>query len=127
VTIFRLTHNFEVYTIRRIRLIFLTLAVITCSGDGPNGPGEEEDSFWEQTNGPSGGNVNSFAINSVGDLFAVTWRGGIFRSTDNGDSWTEAKTGLASTRVNSLAINSSGDIFAGTSGYGVFRSVEPTI
>ena len=45
--------------------------------------------FWQQTNGPFGGRVNSLAINSSGDIFAGSlFGGGVFRSTDNGDNWS---------------------------------------
>lgn len=42
--------------------------------------------FWEQTNGPLGGSINAFDINSEEHLFA-TARGGVFHSTDNGENW----------------------------------------
>ncbi len=79
--------------------------------------------FWQQTNGPLGGSVNSFTINSNADIFAGTG-GGVFRSTDNGDNWSAINTGLTNTRVLALAMNSNGDIFAGTRGGGVFRSSD---
>ena len=83
-----------------------------------------QSNFWEQTNGPFGGNIQSLAINSNGDIFAGIVFGGMFRSTDNGDNWTAINTGLTNTRVHgALAINSNGDIFAGTIG-GVFRSTD---
>jgi hypothetical protein len=81
--------------------------------------------FWQQTNGPYGGTIQSFAINSSGNIFAGTV-GGVYRSTDNGNNWTQINTGLTSNIVNSLAINSSGNIFAGTLGGGVYRSVKST-
>ncbi len=77
--------------------------------------------FWEQTNGPYGGAVNSLAINSTGHIFAGTSDSGVYRSTDNGDNWTP--TGLTNGVVWSLAINSSGHIFAGTDS-GVYRSTN---
>jgi len=83
--------------------------------------------FWQQTNGPLGGIIQAFAINpTTQDIFAGTFRGGVFRSTNNGDRWTAVNAGLTSPFVNALAINSSGFIFAGTSDKGVFRSVETT-
>ena len=122
--ILTLTHNFKVFIIRQIGLIFLTLAVITCSGNGPIGPGEEKDIMWEETNGPLGGIVSSLAISSIGDLFAGTWGSGVFRSTDNGERWTRVNTGLTNATVQTLAINQSRDIFAGTIGSGIFRSTD---
>jgi len=82
--------------------------------------------FWQQTNGPYGGDIRALAINNVsGHIFVGTDGGGIFRSTNNGDSWTAVNTGLTETYVFALAINSSGHIFAGTFyGGGVFRSTN---
>ena len=68
--------------------------------------------------------VRSLTINSTDHIFAGTYLGGVFRSTDNGDSWTEINNGLTSAYVFSFAINSSDHIFAGTSGDGVFRSTD---
>jgi len=76
--------------------------------------------FWEPTNGPYGGTVLSFVINSNGHIFAGT-RDGVFRSTDNGESWTQ--TGLTEEYVKSLAINASGHLFAGGDS-DVFRSTN---
>ena len=78
---------------------------------------------WTQTNGPYGANVYSLAVNSNGHIFAGSFLGGVFRSTDNGGNWTHV--GLTTTTVRALAINSSGHIFAGA--YypgGVFRSTD---
>jgi hypothetical protein len=41
--------------------------------------------FWQQTNGPFGGIVNTIAVSPSGDLFAGT-DGGIYLSRDNGNS-----------------------------------------
>jgi len=48
---------------------------------------------WVQTNGPYGGMINSFAVTGA-NLFAGTYGGGVFLSTNNGTSWTEVNTGL---------------------------------
>ena len=78
--------------------------------------------FWQQTNGPYGGNVRSLAINSSGHIYAGTLDGSVFRSTDNGDNWTQ--TGLTAYWIYALTINSSGDIFAGTYNGDIFRSTD---
>jgi ligand-binding sensor domain-containing protein len=83
--------------------------------------------FWQATNGPYGGIVDCFAINSSGYVFAGTWGGGVFLSTNNGTSWTGVNTGLTSTNVLSLAVSSDKYLFAGTFGSGVFRSVRPIV
>ncbi len=80
--------------------------------------------FWQQTNGPYGGVVQALAINSSGHIFAGTFGGGVFLSTDNGSSWMTVNIGLTNTNVRALAINSSGVIFAGTNGSGTFRSTD---
>ena len=80
--------------------------------------------FWEQTNGPQGGDGIALATNASGDIFVGTQGGGIFRSTDSGETWTEVNNGLTDTNVRAMAINSAGDIFAGTWSGGVFRSTE---
>ena len=69
--------------------------------------------------------VTSLAISSSGDVFAGTWYGGVYRSTNNGSSWTLTSNGLpfANEPGYSLAINSSGEVFAGTNG-GVYRSTD---
>lgn len=83
--------------------------------------------FWQRTNGPYGGTINSLAINSSGHIFAATNANGIFRSCDNGDSWTPINTGLTNLYFYSLAINSKGYLFAGTDGGEIFRSMESSV
>jgi ligand-binding sensor domain-containing protein len=53
-------------------------------------------------------------------LFAGTYGGGIFRSTNNGLSWISSNTGLGSLFVRKLTVNGS-NLFAGTEG-GIYRS-----
>lgn len=50
--------------------------------------------FWQQTNGPEGGNIWGLAINSQKYIFATTIRGGVYRSTDNGENWTPVNNGI---------------------------------
>jgi hypothetical protein len=68
--------------------------------------------FWQQTNGPYGGDLNVLVINSRGYDFAGTlgrWEDrGIFCSTDNGETWSQINTGLTVLGVMSLAIYSNG-------------------
>ena len=56
--------------------------------DGPN------DSDWEQTNGPSGGDVTQLFQASDGTLYVATFGPGIFRSNTKGDTWVALKHGL---------------------------------
>jgi len=66
--------------------------------------------FWQQTNGPEGGNVLGIAFTSPRDVLAGTRTGGFFRSTDGGATWTF----LSPVRVYSVFAVSpaSGSIFA---------------
>ncbi|MGH7600078.1 MAG: regulator, partial [bacterium] len=59
---------------------------------------------WIQTNGPYGGYILCFAVNGS-NLFAGTFGGGVFLSTNNGTNWTAVNTGLTNTVVRSLAVN----------------------
>jgi ligand-binding sensor domain-containing protein len=78
---------------------------------------------WQDTNGPSGGNVvYSLAISGT-NIFAGTWNG-VFLSTDNGNSWTAMNTGIPpNTYIFSLAVSGT-NIFAGTDGSGIFLSTN---
>ena len=80
--------------------------------------------FWEQTNGPSGGTTHSLAINSSGYIFAGTYYGGVFLSTNNGTSWTAVNNGLTGggLTVNALAVSGT-NLFAGTNS-GVYLSTN---
>ena len=82
--------------------------------------------FWQQTNGPTGGNVRCIAIKLNDDIFAGTGDhldggGSIFRSIDNGDNWTQINNGIPNGCFEALAISPNGTIFVGTFGAGVFR------
>jgi hypothetical protein len=82
---------------------------------------------WIRTSGPSGGQVNCFAVLGT-SLFAGTDAGGVYLSTNDGTSWTQVNTGLTSTRVFALAATTGGggsgmSLFAGTGG-GIFLSTN---
>ena len=77
---------------------------------------------WVQTNGPYGGVVTFFAVNGT-NLFAGTWPGGVFLSTNNGTSLTAVNSGLTNPNVNTLAVDGT-NLFAGTMGGGVFLSTN---
>ena len=66
---------------------------------------------WLQTNGPTGGNISSFAVSGT-NLFAGT-NSGVFLSTNNGTSWTSVSKGLTFTDVFALAVSGE-NLFAGT-------------
>jgi hypothetical protein len=65
---------------------------------------------------------------TVIDLFAGTWGGGVFISTNNGSSWTSESTGLMTADVRGFASTHSAsgatNLFAGTYGGGVLLSTD---
>jgi hypothetical protein len=94
---------------------------------------------WSQTNGPLTEVTYSLAvgINNAGDsiLYAGTYRGGVFLSTNYGDNWVEidggnfstGDTGFTRRDIRVLAANNDGKggiaLYAGT-GYGVFLTTN---
>jgi photosystem II stability/assembly factor-like uncharacterized protein len=75
----------------------------------------------EKNNGLYGGNVTVLAASGDG-LFAGTFGGGVFRSTNNGISWTSSNTGLTNLNIQSFAVVGV-NVFVGTVG-GIFRSTD---
>jgi photosystem II stability/assembly factor-like uncharacterized protein len=80
--------------------------------------------------GPFGGDITSAVIdpNNPSILYAGTYGGGVFKSTNAGESWLEANTGLTelnSRYVYGLAIHpsNSATIYAPTGG-GIFKSTN---
>jgi ligand-binding sensor domain-containing protein len=67
---------------------------------------------WVQTSGPYSGNVTCFA-STGGYLFAGTWDGRVFRSSDSGHTWTAVNNGLPNQIVFDLAV-SGRNLFVGT-------------
>jgi len=76
---------------------------------------------WIQTNGPYGGIVNALVV-SGSDVFAGTYGGGVYLSTNYGRSWGAINSGLTNMFINSLAARGN-DLFAGTDG-GLFHSPD---
>jgi len=79
-------------------------------------------------NGPHGECITSLALNpsSVGTVYAGSYAGGVFKSTDGGRNWLAVNTGLTDPNIWALAINPSdpATIYAGTGNNGVFRSTD---
>lgn len=72
-------------------------------------------------------NVQSLLINSNDYIYAGTYSGGVFRSTNNGTTWRTS--GLSGTEVFCLTQNSAGNLYAGV-GYfsaGAFLSTDKGI
>jgi photosystem II stability/assembly factor-like uncharacterized protein len=92
---------------------------------------------WAQTSGPGGGTIQALVIDpsSPSTLYAGTFEGGVFKSTNGGDSWSAVNSGLSSsmfsggpakTPVYALAIDpgTPATLYAGTSGNGVFKTTD---
>jgi photosystem II stability/assembly factor-like uncharacterized protein/surface antigen len=77
--------------------------------------------------GPEGGPVEVLAIDpqTPSILYAGTFGGGIFKSTNGGTNWTAVNTGLTNLEVTSLAIDpqTPNTLYAGT-GSGIFKSTD---
>lgn len=74
--------------------------------------------------GPGGGIVKCFAKGGS-NIFAGTFGGGVFKTTDNGVVWNSTNIGLTNTDVQALAVTNSGDtVLAGTYNGGVFLSIN---
>jgi len=104
------------FPFRRFYSIFCFLVVVLLSTDSASAQ------QWKLCNGPFGGDISCFA-NSGTDLYAGTYYGGIFLTTNNGQSWRPVNNGLTNTNISSIAILGT-KIFAGTSGDGLFVSTN---
>ena len=80
------------------------------------------------TNGPEGRIIEALAINPAtpATIYAGTYGGGVFKSTNNGGSWDAVNSGLTNALVLSLAIDPSAPdtLYAGTQQRGVFKSTN---
>jgi len=106
-------------TLRKVLLIGL-LTLLLASQAIPVSAGFN---VWTSI-GPEGGNVSALAIDPAtpATLYAGTWGGGVFKSTNGGESWSAVNTGLTNTDVRALAIDpdTPATLYAGTWGGGVF-------
>src|SRR5947199_10735603 len=110
----------------RWTVVILALLTITGSvGCGKSkkltGPPSGGSGGWMQTSGPEGGRVRALEVSGT-SLFAGTYFGGVFRTTNNGASWTAVNNGLTAMDVHILAVSGT-SLFAGTNG-GVFRTTD---
>lgn len=78
--------------------------------------------------GPSGGYVTSLVVapGASGGLYAGTFGGGVFESTDGGTTWTAKNTGLADLYVLALACDPKHPttLYCGTYSQCAFKSVD---
>jgi hypothetical protein len=109
-------------SLRKVLLIGLLTFLITSQAStvtaGTN--------IWT-SNGPEGGMVYALAIDPTtpSTVYAGTYYGGVFKSTNGGGAWSAVNTGLSSYSVSALAIDPTtpSTLYAGTSG-GVFKSTN---
>ena len=110
-------------TLQKVLLIGL-LALFTTSQAGLVSAGTN---VWT-SNGPEGGTIYALAIDPAtpATLYAGTWGGGVFKSTNGGGNWSAVNTGLTNTTVRALAIDpvTPATLYAGTDGGGVFKSTN---
>ncbi len=66
--------------------------------------------------------ISTLAVSNT-RVFAGTWTGHVYRSTDKGSSWSLVNNGFPDAPVRSLAIKGS-DLFAATEGRGIFRTTD---
>jgi PKD repeat protein/photosystem II stability/assembly factor-like uncharacterized protein len=76
---------------------------------------------WVSTNGPIGSHIPCFALSGT-NIFAGTYGGGVFLSTNDGANWTAVNTGLNNNNLIEALAVSGANLFAGTRGGGVFLS-----
>ncbi len=100
--------------------VLLSVLCLWCGSSVVSSAQTQPSIVWEQIGGLEGRDVYCFTVSGT-NIFAGTYGGGVFRSTNNGASWTAVNTGLTNWIVFSLAVSGS-TLFAGTQGGGVFRS-----
>lgn len=105
-------------TSKHVPILFVLILSYSCFV----GSTRAQTDFWQQTNGPYGGSVNSVAVNSNGHILAAEWTGRIFISTDYGEHWIEQANSPAP-ELNTFIIAPNGHLFAGTM-TGVYRSTD---
>ncbi len=69
---------------------------------------------WDAV-GPYGGWINVLAKDASGSIYAGTYVGGIFKTSNNGDTWVQIYIDTLIIDPLSIAFNSSGHIFVGAS------------
>jgi photosystem II stability/assembly factor-like uncharacterized protein len=78
---------------------------------------------WVPVNGlPDGGRVVTMSLKSE-NIFAGTYNGGVFRSTNKGTSWIAVNSGLTATGITSISSGAGGRVIAASSS-GIFFSSD---
>ena len=83
------------------------------------------DTWIEKNDGLSSNEeISSFALGRDGTLYAGTIRGGVYRSTNNGDTWL-APSNYTNAFVVALTVSDDGSVFAATNDYtGFLKSTD---
>ncbi len=76
---------------------------------------------WVQTSGPEAGSVSALFRDGA-SMFAGTYGGGVFRSSNNGSNWVESSNGIQYTSVEE--IKKSGSFLLATGTVSVYRSSD---
>lgn len=76
---------------------------------------------WINTNGPGGSFIQALVV-SRNNLFAGTYSGGVFISTNNGNNWNAVNSGLPNSPVRNFAVIDT-NLFVGTSD-GIYLSTN---
>ena len=97
-------------------IAFFMLQVLPCS------PVQAQ---WIPMNGPYGGTIMALAVSPDGiHIFAGSFGGGVYRSTDDGAHWTPANRGIETLDLRTIAVSPDGSsVFAGSRD-GVYRSTD---
>ena len=77
---------------------------------------------WEQTNGPSGGTIQDFAVDEY-HTYVATNQKGIFKLSDDGGNWTGINKGLPGLSINALVANNN-VLLVSVQFEGLFRSTD---
>jgi photosystem II stability/assembly factor-like uncharacterized protein len=83
-----------------------------------------QENFWEQIDTLKNESIFSIAVNSKGRIYAGSWLGKLYFSTNNGITWTVKNTASIKNLIYYLTANSNDHVFAGTIGGGFFRSTD---
>src|SRR5512137_1354339 len=82
----------------------LALALAGCAKNQVTNPTQTAAGGWSQTSGPARGTIAALLVRGT-SVFAGTWGGGVFRSTDDGATWRDVNIGLGSWDVRALALS----------------------
>jgi|GEM_PF-1388513 len=70
--------------------------------------------------------VTSLKMDSLGQIFAATYGGGVYESKDSGITWQEFNSGLPTLDIQSIGISTKGKTYAATQSAGVFVTENTT-